>query len=153
MFIVDIVTSSLIGTGTPKIQQAKARRLNTKLPGVSEGYAKIFEEKIQHHGLIDKLRDVHINRRSKEEAELNICKIDDEAGQYMTHAETNCWKVRSGRISFTPESVIWIKRKQIYQSLLEYRQGRHKNIGNLKRAARKQQIKKAFSLSIDEISA
>jgi len=42
MFIVDIVTSSIIGVDPPKIQQAKARCLNTKLPGVGERYAKLF---------------------------------------------------------------------------------------------------------------
>ena len=99
MFIVNIVASSMIGTGTPRIQQAKAQRLNTKLPGVSKRYANLFKKKIKHHQLIDKLRDVHINSRSKEEAELKICKIDDKAGQYMAHTETNCQKLKSGRIS------------------------------------------------------
>jgi hypothetical protein len=46
MFIVDIVTSSLVGSASPNISQASARCLNTKLPGVSENYAKLFEEKI-----------------------------------------------------------------------------------------------------------
>ena len=37
MFVIDFVTSSLIGTDTPKIQRPiKARRLNTKLPGVAD---------------------------------------------------------------------------------------------------------------------
>jgi hypothetical protein len=48
---------------------------------------------------------------------------------------------------------MWIKRGQIDQSLLEYRQGKRKNRGNLKRAARRQQIRKPFSLSNDEIYA
>jgi hypothetical protein len=153
MFIVDIVTSSITGSDPPKIQQAKARRLNTKLPGVGERYAKLFENAIEHHRLIDKLQDIHLHGGGKEDSRDKICKVDDEAGQYMSHAERKCHKFKSGRISFSPESVTWIKRKQIYQSLLEYRQGRHKNRGNLKRAARKQQIRKPFSLSIDEITA
>jgi hypothetical protein len=36
MFLIDIVTSSMVGVDTPRIQQAKARQLNTKLPGVAK---------------------------------------------------------------------------------------------------------------------
>jgi hypothetical protein len=47
--------------------------------------------------------------------------------------------------------VLWIKQKQIYQSLLEHLHGRPKIRGNLKRAARKQQIKTPIQLSSQEI--
>jgi len=46
MFVVDIVTSSMVGVDVKRIQRAKARRLNTKLPGVAERYAKQYEMKI-----------------------------------------------------------------------------------------------------------
>jgi hypothetical protein len=46
---------SIIGADPPKIQRAQVRRLNTKLPGVGERYAKIFEKEIEQHRLIDKL--------------------------------------------------------------------------------------------------
>ncbi len=43
---------------------------------------------------------------------------------------------------------MWIKREQIYKSLVEYHLGWNKNRGNLKRAARKQGIKKPFQISM-----
>ena len=73
--------------------------------------------------------------------------------QFMKHAEKKCRRLKSGRISFSPESVIWIKREQIYKSLLEYQFGRNKNRGNLKRAARKQGIKSPFQISVAELRA
>ena len=69
----------------------------------------------------------------------------------MTHAEQNCQKLKSGRICFSPESVIWIKQEQIYRSLVEYKHGRIKNRGNLKRAACVQGIMKPFQISLAQL--
>jgi len=66
----------------------------------------------------------------------------------MKHIEKKFRRLKSGRISFSPESVIWIKREQIYKSLLEYQLGQNKNRGNLKRAARKQGIKEPFQITM-----
>jgi hypothetical protein len=41
LFVVDIVSSSIIGTDPPRIQRPTARRLNTRLPNVAERYATI----------------------------------------------------------------------------------------------------------------
>ena len=71
----------------------------------------------------------------KDDKRNRINRVDKEGGQFMTHAERNCRKLKSGRICFSPESVIWIKREQIYRSLVEYKHGRTKNSGNLKMAA------------------
>jgi hypothetical protein len=75
----------------------------------------------------------------------------DREGEFMKHAEKKCRRLKSGRISFSPESVIWIKREQIYKSLMEYQRGRNKNRGNLKRAARKQGIKEPFQITRAEL--
>jgi hypothetical protein len=69
----------------------------------------------------------------------------------MKHAKKKCRRLKSGRISFLPESVIWIKREQIYKSLMEYQRGRNKNRGNLKRATRKQGIKEPFQITMAEL--
>ncbi len=80
-----------------------------------------------------------------------IGKVDESSMQFMKRAEKKCRRLKSGRISFSLESVIWIKREQIYKSLLEYQLGRNKNRGNLKRAARKQGIKEPFQITIAEL--
>ncbi len=72
----------------------------------------------------------------------------------MKHAAKKCRKLKPGCICFSPESVIWIKRKQIYNSLMEYnlgRKGRNKNRGNLKRAARRQGITNPFQILMAEL--
>jgi hypothetical protein len=47
--------------------------------------------------------------------------------------------------------LIWIKRTQVYNSLLKYHRGKIRNIGNLKRAARRCKIVKPLKMSVQEI--
>ena len=44
MFIIDIVTSSMIGIDPPWITRPPARRLNTRLPYIAERYASLYHE-------------------------------------------------------------------------------------------------------------
>ena len=88
--------------------------------------------------------EAHSGSTDREGVRSKIEKVDENSMQFMKQAEKKCRRLKSGRISFSPESVIWIKREQIYKSLLEYQLGRNKNRGNLKRAARKQGIKEPF---------
>jgi hypothetical protein len=60
--------------------------------------------------------------------------------------------MRKGKIPFSPEASIWIKRCQFYRSLLRYWAGKIKNRGNLKRTARRMKIENAFLLTVDEIA-
>jgi hypothetical protein len=151
LFIIDMHTSSLIGTAPPRARRASSRRLNNRLPHVAKKYAASLEANIIRHRLIEKLGKAHTHGRDKEDTQNRINRVDKEGGQYMIHAERNCRKLKSGRICFSPESVIWIKREQIYRSLVDYKHGRTKNRGNLKRAARVQGIKKPFQISLTQL--
>jgi hypothetical protein len=114
LFVIDIHTSLLIGTGSPRVQRAASRRLNTCLPHVAAKYSKTLEENIRRHRLIEKLGKAHTKGTSKEDTQQRINKVDEEGKQYMTHAECISQKLKSGRICFSPKSVIWIKRKQLF---------------------------------------
>ncbi len=63
--------------------------------------------------------------------------VDNELKQYMLHAEKRCRKIRCGLIPFSPESEVWIRRRQTYEKLLGSMCGRVVNHGNLMRAARR----------------
>jgi hypothetical protein len=93
----------------------------------------------------------HRKSKTKASAIKRLNKVDKELGEYMRYAERKCRKIKSGRIPFSPEASLWIRRTQVYRSLLKYHAGRIKNRGNLKRAARRCQITDAMSLPIEEI--
>jgi hypothetical protein len=69
----------------------------------------------------------------------------------MKHCEKGCRKIKSGRIPFSPEASVWIRRKQVYESLLRYRDGKIRNRSNLRRTAQRCGIKRPLKLTRAEI--
>jgi len=69
----------------------------------------------------------------------------------MKNAEKKCRKIRSGVIPFSPEAAKWIRRLQVYRSLLGFYNGNGKNRGNLRRAAHRAGIPDPFRLSAEDI--
>jgi hypothetical protein len=69
----------------------------------------------------------------------------------MKYAEKVCRKIKSCRIPFSPEALIWIRHAQVYYSLLKLHKGKIRNKGNLKQAARKCNILNPLGLSIPKI--
>jgi hypothetical protein len=55
LFVINIHTSLLIGTGPPRVQRAASRRLNTRLPHIPAKYFKNLKENIQRHRLIEEM--------------------------------------------------------------------------------------------------
>ncbi len=148
LFIIDLHTALLVGPGPPRERRAVSRRLNTRLPHVVKKFTDNLEENLRRHRLIEKLGEAHSGSTDKEGVRSKIGKVDESSLQFMKLAEKKCRRLKSGRICFSPESVVWIKREQIYKSLLEYQLGRNKYRGNLKRAARKQGIKEPFQITM-----
>ncbi len=85
-------------------------------------YTKNLEENLRRHQLIEKLGEAHSGSTDKAGIQSKIGKMDESSMQFMKHAK-KCRRLKSGRICFLPESVIWIKREQIYKSLMEYHLG------------------------------
>jgi hypothetical protein len=92
LFIVDIVSSSLIGDNPPRILRPAARRLNTRLTKVAERYATLYESNVIKHRLIERLAEAHRVGINEVEAKHIIEKVDYDAGQYMAHAEKSAGK-------------------------------------------------------------
>ena len=151
LFIVDIHTSSLVGEGPPRERRAASRCLNTRLPHVAKKYVENLETNLKWHKLTEKLGEAHTTGTSREDVQGKVINVDKDSLQYMKHAAKKCRKLKNGRICFSPESVIWIKREQIYTLLIQYKLGKNKNRGNLKRIARKNGIKHPFQISMDEL--
>jgi hypothetical protein len=151
MFIVDIHTSLLVGDGPPRERRAASRRLNTCLPHIAKKYIENLESNLKRHRLIEKLGEAHTMGTSREDVQGKVTTVDKDSLQFMKHAAKKCRKLKNGRICFSPEPVNWIKREQIYNSLLQYKLGKNKNRGNLKRAARRNGIQHPFQISTEEL--
>ena len=88
---------------------------------------------------------------SPEKLKEELDRIDKMSRELMVNAEKKCRKLKNGKIPFSPEAAIWIKRLQVYRQLLRYWAGKVKKRGNLKRSARRCNIENAFILTLEEI--
>jgi hypothetical protein len=77
--------------------------------------------------------------------------IDKEGKDYMKHAAKICRKLKCCHISFLPEASIWMRRAQVYCSIIQFHKGKIRNKGNLKWAARRCTILNLFGFSMSEI--
>ena len=112
LFIIDFMKSCLVGTSPPSIVWLEARRLNSRIPAAAEDYSDIFEHLVLEHKLFERLGKAHELSSVAQIVKENINKIDVESKQYMAHVEKKCRKIKSGKIPFSPDSILWIKHRQ-----------------------------------------
>jgi hypothetical protein len=93
---------------TKKVICPTSRRLNTKIPRVAENYARVLEEKVISHRLIEHMGTAHWMSKSRVLARRRLNKLDKELGHYLCYAEKKCCKIKSGWIPFSPEASLWI---------------------------------------------
>ncbi len=77
LFVVDFVTSSLIGLSPKKIVRPQARRLNCRIPGAVTAYNKRLEDKIIRHRLIQRVGAVHQSALGPEQKKSLLDRIDN----------------------------------------------------------------------------
>jgi hypothetical protein len=110
-----------------------------------------LEENLSRHRLIKRLGHLHMTHKSRHTFRRALDRLDKQSKDIMLNAEKRCRRIKSGRIPFSPEAALWIRRTQVYRSLLRYHRGLIRNRGNLKRTARRCGILQCFSLSIEDI--
>jgi hypothetical protein len=153
MFVLDVATESILGRNPQKIVRPGARRLNSRIPSCLTKYNGRLEHLLEKHRLQDKLILAHKLCQTQQQLKDQLDKLDQISRDCMLNAEKRCRKLRCGTIPFSPEASLWIKRCQVYRSLLHYHAGRKVNRGNLKRAARRCQVLSPFCLNPLEVTS
>ena len=69
----------------------------------------------------------------------------------MMSAESKCRKLYRGDYEFSPNVRHWIERERVLRALIRCKQNRAGNLGNIKRAARRNGIKDPFLISAGEL--
>jgi hypothetical protein len=107
LFVVDFVTTLLVGTGcVQKIIQPALCCLNTRIEGCAQRYNKALKRNILRHCLLERMVNAGSSNKSKEVTSKQLNKLDKEGEEYMKHAEKKCWRLKSGRIPFSPEALL-----------------------------------------------
>ena len=78
LFLLDFLTSSLIGQDPPKIVRASARRLNTNIPSGEIYYINRLEELTTKHKIVERVGQVQENSTLKASLKIKLDKIDEE---------------------------------------------------------------------------
>ena len=104
IFVLDFLTSSLIWHDPPKIVRVAERCLNTNIPIGELYYINRLEELITKHKIVERVGQAHKNSTSKASLKIKLDKIYEEQKDYMLHAEKKCRRIKSGRITFSPDS-------------------------------------------------
>jgi hypothetical protein len=118
LFVIYMLTESIVGLEPQGIVHPKVRQLNSKIPGAAVAYRARLERLLLRHRIIKQLGRAHEESTDNLKAEVKINVIDREGRQYMMSAEKKCQKIESGWIPFSPEAAVWIRRCQIYRSIL-----------------------------------
>ncbi len=153
MFVVDFQEESLIGKAPLRVKRFTSHRLNTKVSsGAVRNYLSQLEKNLSHHRLIERIGELHTKHKTRRKFQRGLNKLDKQSKDLMTNAEKKCRKIKSGRIPFSPNAALWIRRTQVYQSLLCYHNGQIRNRGNLKQMARHCSIPNCFAITVKEVS-
>ena len=112
MLVVDFRTRSMVGSLAPSVVRPASRRLNNKIESCRNNYVEILDANVQRHKLVEKTEAIEKSNLSRDSKRAELDKVDEEGKQYMRRAEKKCRRIRSGRIPFSPEASIWIKRTQ-----------------------------------------
>jgi hypothetical protein len=151
LLIVNFATL-LVGTScVQKIIQPALCCLNTRIEGCTQRYNKAQKRNILRHCLLEQMVNATLSNESKEVISKQLNQLDKEGEEYMKHAEKKCWRLKLGRIPFSPEAALWIRQSHVYRSLLRWHDGKIQNQGNLQRTSRQCQIKAPFQLSVEDI--
>ena len=134
LFVLDFLTSYLIGQTPSKIIRSGTRQLNTKILSTEENYTNVLENLVLSHRLTEWMVAAHNASSSIVMVREIIDIIDQEGVQYTHHVERKCLRINSGRITFSPDSLIYIRRCQVYRSIIRYHDGKIRNQRNLKRS-------------------
>jgi hypothetical protein len=129
-FVLDITMESLVGKNPTKVARPASRRLNSKLLRCSKAYNKSLESNIVQHRLLKRLSEAHRSNLATNKKTEVINNIDREGRDYMRHAEKLCRKIKCCRIPYSPKAAIWIRRAQVYYSIIRWHKGKIQNKGN-----------------------
>ena len=78
LFVVDILTASIVGHAPPRIVRPATRRLNSKIGQAAKKYVESLEANIKRHKLIERAGVAHELSATDEEAERKLQAIDEE---------------------------------------------------------------------------
>ena len=161
LFGIDLTMQSVFGCSAPTPPRRAGRLLQAKIKRIRDPYNNSLEKRIQRHRLDEKADNLHEVQTFIEQHNLgdeyqdilqsSINLLDKEHVEHEIGSEKNCRKIKNCNDPFCPQMNDWRKRKQVYQWLERYQQGRNVNIESLAKACARHQLPHPDDISIDDV--
>jgi hypothetical protein len=149
----DFDANSLLGTEYPKTVRPSGRALRCDVPRIRKKYIKRLKKQLKRHKIEEKLKilNEHQAEMPREKVEHHHNKIDEEVVQQQVGSEKKCNKFYDGKIEFSPEVGIVVRRGRLYRRILDFKHGKPMNHRTLKDACKKQSVLLPSQLTIEEV--
>ncbi len=111
-FILDLTSSSIIGSKFPNIVSCSARKFNCKSTHLVQTCNLELDMLCNHHKMYQRIYSIYSNLDSfSDDNFLHIMNNwDSEFVQFKFHSETNCTKFKSCHIEWSPKVGFWLSR-------------------------------------------
>ena len=141
-FIIDISSTSVLGTSFPKVAKVAGRKLTCDSDRKIYGYNSRLKKLASNHRLYEKILELYKNcdDLSDDDFLMLMDKWDDELTEFMHSAEENCHKYKMCHIEWSPEVGIWLSRRWLLFRVHRFLDGLIKDPRNLFRDCAKAEI-------------
>lgn len=151
--VIDFHLDELLGEPAKKVFSPHGRRLNTKIPGVTQCYIRFFEKHCANHHILSKLYKLSTDWRDRWHvfsAEMET--LDRLKTEGMIFAEKRCRRLHTGATFFSPEIDFWYKRRILYSMLLKQKNGLRKTRrATILKLAKKCEVNQVFTIPLPEL--
>ncbi len=130
MFIVDILSKSILGNAFPRVIPVARRLLTCSSDTIRNNYTAVLNQLVNRHLLFKKL--LLINQDS-DHAELQLCLnlVDLELEQFMKSSEQGCHKYKWNNIEWSLYVGVWILRRWLLSRVQTFMSGKTRDPRNL----------------------
>jgi hypothetical protein len=157
-WIMDFCAKSVLGSSYPHLVRPKGRLLKCHVERTVKAYNKRLRRLTDEHRMYGKMETLICGVDTLTPSELGegMNRWDGQHTEHQRGSENHCNQFMNDDLEFSPETDIWIKRRDLYRQLQSIRQrqkeGVRADVTHFVRSCAVYDIPDPFSLSDEQIS-
>ena len=116
---MDFDAKSVLGAGYPHLVRPKGRRLKCVVKRTRVAYLSQLRRLTERHNMYSKMKSLQesVGTVSPRQLKIAMNKWDRENAEHKISSEENCNQFKNDYIEFSPQTNLWIKRRDLYKQL------------------------------------